>query len=208
MSAASTIEYFEHQVTPLDNLTKLAVQYKTSIAAIRRLNPDLLLKNHIPPTVKMVKVPKSNKIKQTLMDSEEIKMQTIANDRLFKEKAFMQKFNCELEEALYYLSEKNYNLEEAINLLQKEIEAAKISEFIRKVGGDCTVDEARVWLGNAKWKVEMAVHFFKSYRKVADSYQRPFHPSAPSFSEDMYCEEATEMQSLLRNDNEVDWHTE
>jgi hypothetical protein len=203
-----------HQVTPLDNLVKLAVQYRTSIAAIRRLNPELLLANHIPPNIKEIRVPRSAAANSTTSTSKEEKEQGEANERYFKEKAFVQKFNCEEEEAIYYLNQTKYDLEAAIRILQKEIEAVKVGEFVKKVRGLCTVEEAEHWLKSSKWRVEMAVHYFNSYNK-AMAKTKPnfgFEPSAPpsaSFDESIHNDDATEMHSLLgradNSDYENDW---
>eukprot|EP00475_Leptophrys_vorax_P036106 TRINITY_DN603_c0_g2_i1.p2 TRINITY_DN603_c0_g2~~TRINITY_DN603_c0_g2_i1.p2 ORF type:complete len:236 (+),score=65.52 TRINITY_DN603_c0_g2_i1:1584-2291(+) len=62
MSTTSVTEvpvesYLMHDVTPLDNLVSLSVRYGVSVAAIKRLNPFLILSHHIPPTAKSLKIP-------------------------------------------------------------------------------------------------------------------------------------------------------
>lgn len=163
--AGSTVSpiFIMHQVSALDNLTALAVRYRTSVAAIRRMNPELVLKHQIPPTAKNIKIPfNPSARKASLEESVEKKAQTEANERFYKVKAFASKFNCEEEEARIYLDRFEYDMEKALSEREQEVKDEKIRKFVYRLNGNCTVEDAECWLARSNWKIEMALHMFRT----------------------------------------------
>jgi hypothetical protein len=178
-------DFIMHTVTPLDNLIALAVKYRTSVAAIKRANPVLKLNGSIPPTTKEIRIPASAKVTTIApppvtadssiseagssvsggslsQDDVEKATQMEANERYYKFKAFVQKFNCSEGEAVMYLEKNGYSMENAIAEVTKDIQFKKVQSFVDKVGGHCTVEEAEAWLQAANWRVEMAIHMRQS----------------------------------------------
>lgn len=172
-SATSAVggESFVHEITPLDNLTSLAVRYRTTVGAIRRLNPGMILAHYISPSTKTIKVPMTSEYlalgteQENILSPEEEVQQATANERYFCRKSFMARFQCSEEEANYYLEESKEDLELAIQLRREDIHFERVKQFCERVQGMCSLEEARQFLEEANFNVEKAASAFKFQKK-------------------------------------------